>query len=471
MADFGVILGHLERRARQLRALSWGGTMLFVGGASVVAAAWVLRALSCALPRPWLIALGAPCLLAAAGYALGRLRSVHLPTVLLRADVALDLDARLSTLYEIRDRPLKATFANRIAAGLPSAPPNWRRAFPVRPRVVISLMAGVALAAAAIVLGDVPIRDEADGGLSTESVADGGAVVDSAPSAAWAGDPMGQEPDPDGAGEVSGASFPSAIALADILAEIRPRNSGETGSVNGPDLEDLLPRVRSRTSLEEVLREIHGRLAPEGGLLSASEVEALEAFRNMASGLLADALERILDEAGREASLALIANLLADEDLRRQSRDLFLDSEEGAPLEHMEGSDNEKESSAVAGDSQPALSGMAPNVQPVGGETAEPSPDGQIPAFPLFEGSAQYEGDVVVVGAAFPSTIGDEGAYTYYMTKGVPIEPLATSDESDGVNWSFSYEKVDSIVSGRALPSDVLDTVRAYFDRISGGGS
>jgi len=472
MADFGVILSHLERRARQIQALAWGGTMLFAGGASVLAAAWVLRAFSCVFPRPWLIALGAPCLLAAGGYTIGRLRSVHLPTILLRADVALGLDARLSTLYQIQNRSVKAPFANRIAASLPSAPLNWRRAVPVRPRDVILLIAGVALAAMAIVLGDVPVRDEAVGELSAEPLAVASiAVDDSVPSAALAGDPMGQELEPDDTREVTGSSFRSVLALEDILAEIRPQDSGETGNINGPDLEDLLPRARSHVSLEEILREIQGRLAPEGGVFSVSEVEALEAFLNVASGLLAEALERILDGVDGEASLALIANLLADEDLRRQSRNLHLDSEERVPQERPEGSDKEGDSPAVASDSPPALSGLALDARPVGGEAAEPSPGGEIPAFPLFEGSAEYKGDIVVVGVALPSTIGDEGAYTYYLTKGVPIEPPSTSDESDGGSLSFSYEKIDSIVSGRALPSDVLGTVRAYFDRISEGGS
>ena len=472
MVDFGAIVGHLERRARRSRALRWGGMMLLVGGVTVLAAAWTLRALSFPLPRPWMIALGVPCLLAAAGYAIGRLRSVHVPTVLLRADVALDLDARLSTLYQIQDEPTKAPFASRIAARLPGGPLDLRRAFPVRPRDVILLMAGTALATAAIVLGNVPVRNEAVDALSAEPIASGSVAVDDpAPSATWAGDPTRQDPDQGVAGEVAGSSSPSALALADILAEIRPRGSGETGRAGGPDLEDLPSRVRSDRTLEEVLQEIQRRLASEGGTLSMSEVETLRGFRNVASSPLADRLERILDAADSETSLALITDLLADEPLRSQSRNLHLGSGEGLPQEDLERSDEGGQSSAVTGDSSPALSGLAPEDEPAGSDMAEPSSSDRIPAFPLFEGATEHEGDIVVAGVDLPSAIGDEGAYNYYLTKGVPIEPLSTSDRSGRTDWSFSYERIDSIVSERALSNDVADTVKAYFKRISEGGS
>ena len=460
MTDFDGILGRLERRARQSQAVTWGGMMLFVGGLSVLAAASVLRAFSFPLPRPRLIALGVPCVLTAAGYAMGRLRSVHLPTVLLRADVALGLDARLSTLYQIQHKPAKAPFARRIAARLPDEPLNMRRALPVRLWDVILPTAGVILAAAAVVLGSVPVREEVVDALPVEATVEG-IAVDSAPSTARADDPLVEDPQPDGAREVAESSGPSD--LADILTEIRPRGSGEIGSADGPSLEDLPSRVRRDTSLEEVLREIQARLALEGGILSPPEVEALKAFESAAPGLLAEGLARVLRAADSEGSLALIADLLADEDLNRQSRNLRLASGEGPLQEDSERYDEEGES--------PALSGTGSDTQPIGSEVVEPPSSGRTPAFPLFEGAAEHEEDVSVVSVNLPSAIGDEGAYTYYLTKGVPVEPLETSRQSDEAGWSFSYERVASIVSERALPNDVLDTVKAYFERISEGGS
>ena len=394
---------------------------------------------------------------------------MHLPTVLLRADVALGLDARLSTLYQIRDKPAKAPFASRIAARLSRESLDLRRALPVRPRDVTLLVAGAALAAAAIALGNVPVRNEAVDALPAEPIAGGSvAVDDSAPPTTWAGDPMEQDLALDGTGEAAVSSAPSA--LADILAEIRPPGSVATGSVDGPSLEDLPSRVRSGKSLDEVLREIQERLALEGGVLSASEVEALQAFRNAAPTPLADSLARILDEADGETSLTLIGDLLADEDFRRQSENLHLASGEGLPQEDLERIDEERESPALASEGPSAVSGPEPDARPVGSETAEPPSSDRIPTFPLFEGATEHEGDVSVVGVKLPSAIGDEGAYTYYLTKGVPVEPPPASAQSDTAGWSFSYEKVDSIVSERALPNDVLDTVRAYFKRISEGG-
>ena len=92
------------------------------------------------------------------------------------------------------------------------------------------------------------------------------------------------------------------------------------------------------------------------------------------------------------------------------------------------------------------------------------------PSLLMFEASTDQQEDLVLIGTTLPSTEGAEGEYTYYLTKGVPIEPEHELRESSGVGLELSYEQIESIVSGRALPPDVLDTVKAYFDRITAGG-
>jgi hypothetical protein len=89
----------------------------------------------------------------------------------------------------------------------------------------------------------------------------------------------------------------------------------------------------------------------------------------------------------------------------------------------------------------------------------------------MLDTSTGQEGTLVFVETALPSSEGVEGGYSYYLTKGVPIEPPSGSSTISYDKLELSYEQIDSIVSGRTLSPDVLDTVKAYFDRIAGGGS
>jgi hypothetical protein len=440
----------LERRARQVRAIGWAGATVIVGSAVAMLFSELYPLVSQSVPYSLLIALMAPVLSATAGYIVGSRRPVQLPTILLRADVALGLDARLTTLYGIRLKPSKSHVARRIAAGLPSTRLDHRRALPLRVPEVSLVSGGALLAVVAIVLAALPPReptvDEAFAEPAEVVVVDTPATLESQhASSGQVLAPAGPE------------SSPSS-ALADLLAELRPQDAAEAERVDTDSVEHLLPRVRADVPLEEILRDIEGRLTDETAKLSASDVATLEALQRAASGPLAEALEEILKATSRRGILDRIAEIFGDDELLRQGRDLQVAATE-SPRGIQPGHDERTATLDTAASGSTA------------GEDVSMVPGQQGTAFPMFDTSSDQPGPPVLVGAALPSTIGEQGAYTYYLTKGVPIELPSEPTEPTSRDWSLNYEQVESIVSSRALSDEVLESVRAYFRRITEGGS
>ena len=224
----------------------------------------------------------------------------------------------------------------------------------------------------------------------------------------------------------------------DILTNIRPAPGTVITSEGEIDEATLRPRQVPEYSLEEVLRKIQEKLlADEDASLSDLDIEALEAHRESAQGEIAERLETILESNSADEILNQVSQILADPELA--------DAQQGSDLPTDE-------------------AGSMQAVQ-VGPEVETESP-------PLMlDTSADQEGQLVFVETILPSTESDDGEYTYYLTKGVPIEPPSEQREPSHESLELSYEQIESIVSSRALAPDVLDTVKAYFERIERGGS
>ncbi|RLE34046.1 hypothetical protein DRJ24_04490, partial [Candidatus Acetothermia bacterium] len=83
---------------------------------------------------------------------------------------------------------------------------------------------------------------------------------------------------------------------------------------------------------------------------------------------------------------------------------------------------------------------------------------------PLAEGGTEE-----LLPTPVPGRIGEEGRLDLLLTAGVPIE-YGTGSEGGG-SISVSFERIDSILSERALSPSAVEAVRKYFETITGGGS
>jgi hypothetical protein len=440
----------LERRARAVTAFAWCGRLLagaglLALGASVAAgaAAWSFHGLQGVVLA--LVLLGG-----VSGYLIGRSRPVDVSAVLLTADVKLGTEARLSTLHAIRDKHDLRPFALRIAAGLPSRPLSARIALPIPGRHVAMVVGGALLGAIAVVLiGVLPPRD-------------GRFAQSQEPFADERGTHVG--PDPAAAAPEPSKPQPNAREDQDDALSKAPTSGAPLTSL--PSLEETLTdlgalpvRPQAAASLEETLREIDRRLSQEDASLTESEVRALQSFAEGASGPLAAALRELLSASTQETTLAQIRTVLADPDLSVESRDLVNDKVTSPLHDAVEPMATLEDAQNPAASTRPAVS-------------SEPTdaPSDRTGAFPFFDDAAGTELEIALIGVTLPSSIGEAGGYSYYVTKSVPIEPVGDSSPSAGAPVSLSFEQASSIAAGRALPSDVLEAVRAYFTQITEGG-
>jgi hypothetical protein len=90
---------------------------------------------------------------------------------------------------------------------------------------------------------------------------------------------------------------------------------------------------------------------------------------------------------------------------------------------------------------------------PPGSTSSEPPP--------VFESS-----EVGVLPVSPPSVLGESGAYSEYLTLGVPVEPPQAGETAPG-DVAFNFNQIDSVLSGRDVPDGAIDTIRAYFERIT----
>jgi len=458
MDDTKSTFSRLERRARRVRAILWGALFGWATAAAVLVSIGIHAVLSRTIPYDVQIAVCAPLTLAALGYVIGSVRSIDVARVLLRADVTLDLDARLTTLHEIGWQPSMEPIARRVAAGLPPDSINVRQALPFRLRELMVIVTAAVFTVAAIAVAAIPPRvDPAGPPLAEEGVAIVEGAVDESPDPSETIVDDSEPMSPEVAETHEDEDTAEPYAFNDILAEIRPDDAADTSLIDDTSAESLTTRAKADTSLEDVLRQIEGRLAGEDDLLSAAEIAALEAFRDAGTGPLAETLDSLLQTATREDALRRISDILTDRSLQEERQGLRLDFDEmtGEPA-------GENETGATL----ETASGTSD-----GGDETPGEPGNQGTAFPMFDSTTQAGGELVLVGAALPSVVGEEGEFKYYLTKGVPIEPPMTSNEVPEDGWSLSYEQAESILSTRTLPDDVLDAVRAYFVRITEGGS
>lgn len=439
MSETSMLFDQLARRARVVRGLRYAGifSACFAGGALLTA---ILSAIL-ARPVPYL-AVVSICGVVVAG-TIGFLLGMKLPfsrsIILMRADVSLGFEATLSTLHDIQDKPEMVLFAQRIERRLPTDMPSVQEAFPIRWRESGFVVAAALMLVSAMIVTIIPARSrqiEQQNAVAIEAVleaADSHVVVEAASeSVSQAQD----EVDP--TADSSASDTTETLTLGDILTNIRSAPAEVTASNNNVDEAMLRPRQTPEQSLDEVLRQIEAKLLEDDTQpLSDLETETLEAHRDSAQGEIAERLESILNASSSEEILRQVSQALADPALADAIQGTELPTSEQGSAQAVKVDPN------VDSDSAPLM----------------------------LDPSADPEGQLVFVETTLPSASGTEGDYTYYLTKGVPIEPPTESTDSSYEDLDLSYEQLDSIASSRSLDPDVLVTIKAYFDRIARGGS
>ena len=443
MPEPNLIFEQLGRRAHAMRALLFAAIGSACGSVILLIVASIAAIVSHPMAHFNLIAPLALAVLCAASYLTGLKWSFPLTTILIRADSALGLEARLSTLHDVDSHPELQLFAKRIEAHLPELSSAPRDAFPVRLREIGLLAAALILTVGALAIANIPEMPA-----SPQDTMASGEVLTT----------IVETPDVQHAQETSPESLASqgdgtddeqqvssdtdsaeTLTLGDILTAIRPSPT----VITDPDETDadaaIRPRQLSELSLEEVLRGIEQRLRDDTAqTLSASELATLEAYRASAQGEIAQKLESLLASSSHDEAVTRVAQMLADPDLV-----------EATPQTSLPGAEDEPATVARIG----------------------PDTGGSETSSLMLEPSEEDDGKLTFVETVVPSASGGEGDYTYYLTKGVPIEPPSQGVALSYQDLDLSYQAIESIVASRSLPSDVLDTIKAYFDRIAGGGS
>lgn len=439
MRNLSPLFDQLDRRARLVRGLRYAGVV----SASVAGTALLSAIVSAAIDRPIayfaLIALLSVIVLGGIGFVLGLRLPFRRSIILMRADVALGFEATLSTLNDIQGKPQMELFFKRIESRLPTESPPLRDAFPIRWREAGFLATAAIVLVAAIIVTIIPARSRQLDLRNTAAVEAAIEASESHPVIEAVSNAVAepQPPESEAPSDASTSESTETLTLGDILTNIRSTPAAVTTANNEIDEATLRPRQTPQLSLEEVLRQIEAKLLEdESQSLSIAETDILEAYRESTQGEIAERLESILSSSPDEI-LDQVSQILADPEL----------------------------ADAVKGTELPLNEQGSAQVVKVGPGVETDSP-------PLMlDPSADPEGQLVFVETPLPSANGDEGDYTYYLTKGVPIEPPTETTELSYQDLDLSYEQLDSIASSRSLDPDVLDTVKAYFDRIARGGS
>lgn len=276
--------------------------------------------------------------------------------------------------------------------------------------------------------------------------------------------------------------------LEDPLSEIW--NTPSEGSLleESVDLNELMEEQRRLSEqLSELLSQIKERLEQqkqaqgEGGLTQAERQALMALLPQIAQSEIQDALESLLEETDPEAL----------EDYLEQAQNLTRgwapspegsEDEEPSPTEQAgegqqeetqtawemmdqkEGEDTSEEQNTAPTNRQPRSSESEEEDWKLGeddrtgGTTSGESEEERLPPenLPGFERQE------------LAGSIGSQGEFQDFITKGVPLEPGPRDEEVDAP-LLVNYETMRAILEERAIPADAREAIKKYFQLITQG--
>jgi len=502
MFDLSRFLLRVERRARRIRAFRRAGPLL----AGIAALAFLTQLL---LHYAFRLSLGQSAVLAAisvllvlflVSYLVFRAQKVRIPEMLLRIDHALGLDARLSSLYELRRRAGNRVFRAQIEKRLTGKLDAWKRGLPLGKRAWLGAAAFTVLLAAIFGFSHIPVPEAAESPTSQIATTPAGTVQQAEDAA-----PTGSSSVSEAVGTATSretetpTSSPSRedVRLDNTLDQLGNLDTPDAlaGDTGLEELGDLMARQQEAArALSEMIEEMREQMRQQQQQELTQEQrqqlreqmneglapETEQALRDLLSETDPDTLQDLLDELAESLAAGVPAEMpddTPDEQSERPSLEIALDNPEDWEAPQQSPAESSDQESA---DSQGSPEQGEGNVSPSGDDGADASQEGETSP-DLYGDSAGIEGNELedlesedqeanFTSEEPPFVIGDEGEFSDFISKGVPIETLPEERDSSLLD-SISFERIDSILGARGLSDDAVDAVREYFTRITQGGS
>ncbi len=483
MTDLLEVIRAIERRARTVRALRVA-TLCF--SVSIVPALlfFLLERMRIftAPDGAWLVLAVLPVVVVVASFVIVRSMPVDTPKILLRVDMTLGSEERLSSLYEMHQQGQTGPYREMLESRLRDEKLRWNKALPVG-RIALLVPAGLALLAGVLVT-------------SSLFPASRGPALPAVPAVATSTESSSSSLETEGTRGVSamGSNDPSSTPAAsnaqgqhdlqDVLGSLwsTPSASGVI-SDDGGGLDQLISQQQQAAQrLKELISRIEKRLAEGDGGLTDEERNALstlaqqignESLRQALQGLASEEDPQELQKRLQQTQ-ELAESLQGPSDSSRAqamrtdpSDSSHQGTSEGlAYSAPMPGGADEKEDHESTGGGTPSAGGMESGTQgerlqggdePFGGEGSDDagSPSGSV--------SPQFTRREIV------ADIGSSGDFKDFVTKGVPLE-RAPEAGSGSPSVSVDYERLRALLSARSLPPGAEEVVRRYFDEITQGG-
>ena len=473
----------IEQRARTVRAFRMAAiyfcvaiipllSMFLLERGQVVSVTSVVR---------WALAL-LPLVVFAVSFLVTRHLPIDLPRILLRVDLSLASDERLSSIYEVYRRNEAGPYRDLLEERLGAKVLRWKRALPLS-YITLLFPAGLAMLATVLVISSVVPVSRAVVTRTTD-----GTVVSSQSGASYH---TGSEDRPDKIEtETQESSTPGANTgqpghdLQDVLGNLWSSPSSP-GVISGDQegLDQLISKQREAAqTLKELISQIEKRLAEGDTGLTPEQRDALSALaQQIGNDSLRQALQglaeeenpdelqkrlqetRELAESLQEPSGSSLAQAINNEPSQPPQDEQGHDLAYSSP---MSGEPNSTRDRDTTGGGTPSASSVTQGTQgdqlqegdePFGGQSSGSGSSTPTTASPQF------------TRREIAGTIGDIGDFQDFVTKGIPVEERASSDGGSR-SLSVNYDQLRALLTGRMLPPGAEDVVRKYFDDITQGG-
>lgn len=423
-----------------------------------------------------------PAVVFAVVFFVTRRLSINMSQILLRIDLSLATDERLSSIYEVYRRDETGAYRDLLEERLEAKVLGWKRALPLG-RIGLLLPGGLAILAAVLVMSSsVPLSQ-----VVLSPATDGAATSGQGTVSTLAGSEDRSDKIEMGS---RGSSSPEMITgqpehdLQNVLGNLWSSPSSP-GVISGDQegLDQLISQQRKAAQrLKELISQIQKRLAAGQSGLTPEE-------RN--------ALSRLAEQIGNDSLRQALQGLASEEDpdeLRkrlRQTQELAL-SLQGSSANSPAQVTNNQPFQSPEGEQEQSLALSSPmsgqldstkdhdttgSGAPSAGNVTHGAKGDQLQG-----GGEPFGGESSGSGSSTPSAvspqftrreivgnIGDSGDFRDFVTKGVPVEEQPSTDGGSPI-LSVNYDRLRALLTGRMLPPGAEDVVRTYFDDITQGG-
>ena len=522
--DFAVFLDAVERRVRRIKGVSVAANLLLCAVLTALVVNLLLRFAFRAIPPTW--GYVAPAVLLAAlpgAFIVGWSKRPVAAHMLLRLDDALGSHARISSLYEVVTADRSGLFRDRLESAVAQDTTDWKRALPIPKRTVRTLSAGCVglLLACVLPLIPLPQQDAVASALPDGSETSASQVLPSS---------LPEATDPDGSADRDDSPTPmeaeidvsprqptletssngenEEVTLDSVLDDLSSLSEG-SAQVDAVPTTDELRELASaqeaaRQALTDMVDNLREQMSQNPRPLTQQESNTLQDLASQTGDPeIEERTDDVVDEPDPDQIGEKLQDLLEEADPNAeppesspesqendggssgpsetpQSTEISGDEEAGQRFLERAADELQEQADAQAeGDGQPQSQSKPRDDSDAEDRQDENGQQVQLPGDPddlAQEGGSDGlggptedapDGEVGFVHEEAPSTVGEEGEFLdEFVTKGVPVEVSTTSEGT--TTRIVDFEQMASIVHERGLPEEALESVRRYFELITG---